>query len=189
MCEKICKLSAFCIIGSCLLELIDLILDWTFYVLLFQTNQESVSNAVNLRTAVLVFAIVGTILFLTSLLASIVKLVIHREGSLIHEKAAKSLTILSMVRTWIEDLPQILLALFIAIKAAKPISFVQYVKAWYALSVATLQIMRLVVGLKLCCQNKPERWEKRRMIVETIGHVSVCLVALFLLVQLYADKF
>lgn len=140
MCTKLCSLTRCGVIAGCFLLLVDLILDWAFYIVILNTTQEGFNNADNLKTAILVFAIVGIIVLVLIFLASIAKFLVNREGTLFHEKAAEILIILTAVGTWIEDLPQILLALIVGLKAKEPFTFIQYAKAWFALSEAVLLI-------------------------------------------------
>lgn len=188
MCTKLCSLTRCGVIAGCFLLLVDLILDWAFYIVILNTTQEGFNNAYNLKTAILVFAIVGIIVLVLIFLASIAKFLVNREGTLFHEKAAEILIILTAVGTWIEDLPQILLALIVGLKAKEPFTFIQYAKAWFALFEAVLLIIVLVVRMRPCCEDKPRKWKRILFISEIIGHVTVIVVSLFLLVQLYSDK-
>lgn len=188
MCTKLCSLTRCGVIGGCFLLLVDLILDWAFYIVIFDTTQEGINKADNLKTAILVFAIVGSLILLLIFLASIAKFLVNREGTLLHDKAAEILIILSAVGTWIEDLPQILMALIVALKAKDPFTFIQYAKAWFAICKAVLLITVLVVRMRPCCEDKPGKWKRILFILEIIGHAAVIVVSLFLLVQLYSDK-
>lgn len=188
MCTKLCSLTRCGVIGGCFLLLVDLILDWAFYIVILDTTQEGINKADNLKTAILVFAIVGSLILFLIFLASIAKFLVNREGTLLHEKAAEILIILSAVGTWIEDLPQILMALIVALKAKDPFTFIQYAKAWFAICKAVLLITVLVVRMRPCCEDKPGKWKRILFILEIIGHTAVTVVSLFLLVQLYSDK-
>lgn len=188
MCTKLCSLTRCGVIGGCFLLLVDLILDWAFYIVILDTTQEGINKADNLKKAILVFAIVGILILVLIFLASIAKFLVNREGTLLHEKAAEILIILSAVGTWIEDLPQILLALIVALKAKDPFTFIQYAKAWFAICKSVLLITVLVVRMRPCCEDKPGKWKRMVFISEIIGHAAVIVVSLFLLVQLYSDK-
>lgn len=188
MCTKLCSLTRCGVIAGCFLLLVDLILDWAFYIVILDTTQEGINKADNLKTAILVFAIVGSLILLLIFLASIAKFLVNREGTLLHEKAAEILIILSAVGTWIEDLPQILMALIVALKAKDPFTSIQYAKAWFAICKAVLLITVLVVRMRPCCEDKPGKWKRMVFISEIIGHAAVIVVSLFLLVQLYSDK-
>lgn len=188
MCTKLCSLTRCGVIAGCFLLLVDLILDWAFYSVILNTTQEDINKADNLKTAILVFAIVGSLILLLIFLASIAKFLVNREGTLLHDKAAEILIILSAVGTWIEDLPQILMALIVALKAKDPFTFIQYAKAWFAICKAVLLITVLVVRMRPCCEDKPGKWKRMVFISEIIGHAAVIVVSLFLLVQLYSDK-
>lgn len=188
MCTKLCSLTRCGVIGGCFLLLVDLILDWAFYIVILDTTQEGINKADNLKKAILVFAIVGILILVLIFLASIAKFLVNREGTLLHEKAAEILIILSAVGTWIEDLPQILMALIVALKAKDPFTSIQYAKAWFAICKAVLLITVLVVRMRPCCEDKPGKWKRILFILEIIGHTAVIVVSLFLLVQLYSDK-
>lgn len=188
MCTKLCSLTRCGVIGGCFLLLVDLILDWAFYIVILDTTQEGINKADNLKKAILVFAIVGILILVLIFLASIAKFLVNREGTLLHEKAAEILIILSAVGTWIEDLPQILMALIVALKAKDPFTSIQYAKAWFAICKAVLLITVLVVRMRPCCEDKPGKWKRILFILEIIGHAAVIVVSLFLLVQLYSDK-
>lgn len=188
MCTKLCSLTRCGVIAGCFLLLVDLILDWAFYGVILNTTQEGINKADNLKKAILVFAIVGILILVLIFLASIAKFLVNREGTLLHEKAAEILIILSAVGTWIEDLPQILMALIVALKAKDPFTFIQYAKAWFAICKAVLLITVLVVRMRPCCEDKPGKWKRILFILEIIGHAAVIVVSLFLLVQLYSDK-
>lgn len=188
MCTKLCSLTRCGVIGGCFLLLVDLILDWAFYIVILDTTQEGINKADNLKKAILVFAIVGILILVLIFLASIAKFLVNREGTLLHEKAAEILIILSAVGTWIEDLPQILMALIVALKAKDPFTFIQYAKAWFAICKDVLLITVLVVRMRPCCEDKPGKWKRILFILEIIGHTAVIVVSLFLLVQLYSDK-
>lgn len=188
MCTKLCSLTRCGVIGGCFLLLVDLILDWAFYIVILDTTQEGINKADNLKKAILVFAIVGILILVLIFLASIAKFLVNREGTLLHEKAAEILIILSAVGTWIEDLPQILMALIVALKAKDPFTFIQYAKAWFAMCKAVLLITVLFVRMRSCCEDKPGKWKRILFILEIIGHTAVIVVSLFLLVQLYSDK-
>lgn len=188
MCTKLCSLTRCGVIAGCFLLLVDLILDWAFYIVILKTTQEGINKADSLKTAILVFAIVGILILVLIFLASIAKFLVNREGTLFHEKAADILIILSAVGTWIEDLPQILLALIVAFKAKDPFTFIQYAKAWFAICKSVLLITVLVVRMRPCCEDKPGKWKRMVSISEIIGHAAVIIVSLFLLVQLYSDK-
>lgn len=188
MCTKLCSLTRCGVIGGCFLLLVDLILDWAFYIVILDTTQEGINKADNLKKAILVFAIVGILILVLIFLASIAKFLVNREGTLLHEKAAEILIILSAVGTWIEDLPQILMALIVALKAKDPFTFIQYAKAWFAICKDVLLITVLFVRMRPCCEDKPGKWKRILFILEIIGHTAVIVVSLFLLVQLYSDK-
>lgn len=188
MCTKLCSLTRCGVIGGCFLLLVDLILDWAFYIVILDTTQEGINKVDNLKKAILVFAIVGILILVLIFLASIAKFLVNREGTLLHEKAAEILIILSAVGTWIEDLPQILMALIVALKAKDPFTFIQYAKAWFAICKSVLLITVLVVRMRPCCEDKPGKWKRMVFISEIIGHAAVIIVSLFLLVQLYSDK-
>lgn len=188
MCTKLCSLTRCGVIAGCFLLLVDLILDWAFYSVILNTTQEGINKADNLKKAILVFAIVGILILVLIFLASIAKFLVNREGTLLHEKAAEILIILSAVGTWIEDLPQILMALIVALKAKDPFTFIQYAKAWFAICKDVLLITVLFVRMRPCCEDKPGKWKRVLFISEIIGHAAVIIVSLFLLVQLYSDK-
>jgi hypothetical protein len=58
---------------------------------------------------------------------------------------------MSAISTWIEDFPQIILAVIFAVSSSEVISKVQYAKAGYAIFEASVHIM--LSFWQLCCRG------------------------------------
>ncbi|XP_062615587.1 uncharacterized protein LOC134277286 [Saccostrea cucullata] len=174
-----------------LLDVVDLGMDWDFYIEVQHTDQESITRAVKLKRAILGFAIIGTLMFTATLLLFCIKICIekrHGENKS-YDDVKKAISVFSFLCTWIEDLPQIILAVIVAVKSTELISDIQLVKAWYALVEASLQATITLIELKLCCVNKPEIWKRVLLILELIGITFIFLLCAFLLIELYQDNF
>jgi hypothetical protein len=177
----------------CLLEVVDLGLDWDFYIEVDNSDQESIIRAKKMKWAILGFAIFGTMMFLATFITLIVRACMKKkEGNIsetLNQRAKDALTVLSFICVWFEDLPQISLAVAVAVKSTELISDIQLVKAWYSLAEAAIQAIITFVQLRLCCSNKPEGWKRVLLIFELIANFLILFVSVFLLIELYCDNF
>jgi hypothetical protein len=175
------------------LEIGDLILDWDFYVEVKNSDQESIIRAVDVKHAILGFAIFGTIMFFATLITLIARVCMKMKGGNISEtlkqRAKNVYAALAFFCVWLEDLPQIVLAVVVAVKSTELISGIQLVKAWYALAEAAMESTMTTVELRPCCDNKPEGWKRVLLIFELIANILILIVSGFLLIELYFDNF
>ncbi|VDI66682.1 Hypothetical predicted protein [Mytilus galloprovincialis] len=195
-----CKLCG--IIFLLALEITDLVLDWDFYVEVVNTTQEPINTAKKLHTAILVFAIFGTCACVASILVKIV--------CVLRKKDDTFFVILSLISTWFEDFPQIILAMIVAFKSSELIDNVQVIKAGYAIVEAVILILRSMwlcrikeMCIKYCCcdcidddddydvdeENANKSWIKTAIIFDLIGVVIILLCAIILMVELQIDAF
>jgi hypothetical protein len=85
--------------NNILIELVDLGLDWDFYIEVNSTEQD-IQHKTELRYLILAFAVVGSITFLFGLIGL-------RYDARKDYKHLTFSTALSMISTWLEDVPQI----------------------------------------------------------------------------------
>ncbi|XP_062615576.1 uncharacterized protein LOC134277278 [Saccostrea cucullata] len=175
-----------------LLEVVDLGLDWDFYIELQHTDQQSIIQAVKLQWAILGFAIFGTVMFFSTLIVFCIKIYKKRKQenlSKSYEDVKNAISVFSFICTWFEDLPQIVLAVIVAVKSTDLIAYIQLVKAWYALAEGSLIAIIIFIELRLCCANKPNHWKRVLLICELIGITLILLGSIFLQTELYQDNF
>ena len=124
-----------------ILEVSDLVFDWDFYIEL--SNSDRYKEAPE-RWAVLAFALWGTVNFflaLTCLVRSV------RTG-----KRRKWEDAVDLSTTWLEDVPQMILAAKVAVEVGEPITnWVQYTKAGLAIGEALLRCVIILVTCCPCC--------------------------------------
>ena len=183
-CMRYCSLKRFFWISFLfIMEAIDLGLDWNFHAEINSTEQK-IQHKTELRYAILGFAIFGSITFVLGLV------------SLFYEitKNCKHLvfcTVMSMISTWIEDFPQIVLAVIFAVWSSEVISNVQYAKAGYAIFEASVHIM--ISFWQLCCRGdsyaeKPT-YLTSLIILDAFGGVVILTCSIFLFIELIEDKY
>ena len=180
-------------------EIVDLVLDWDFYAEVVATKQDSIQTAKDLHTAILAFAIFGTVTCVISIVIKIYGVWRGKEDSLV-------LYLLSLISTWLEDFPQIILAIIVAVKTSELISNVQVIKAGYAIAETVIQIIRLMwlfriktLCIRYCCcecindENEDETSTKactRGVIIcDLTGQCMLLLCAIFLMMELQLDFF
>jgi hypothetical protein len=115
------------------LEIADLILDWDFYIEIKDLD----IIAEEIIYCILSFAIVGSLLFLCTFINKCVT--VCDDGY--DEEDDTCGTVLSLLSTVIEDLPQIILALIVAFNTKDLLSPVQIVKAVYGIVEPAIQII------------------------------------------------
>ena len=157
-----------------IMEAIDLVLDWNFYA----------EIETELKTPILVFAIVGSFTFVLGLVS------LYYDATKNYEHLTFC-TIMSVISTWFEDFPQIILAVIFAVSSSEVISNVQYVKAGYAIAEASVHIM--LSFWQVCCRgdtyaDKP-RYLTILIILDAIGGLVILACSIFLLVELKEDKY
>ena len=166
------------------LEAADLYLDWDFYVEVNSTEQE-IQHKTELRSAILAFAVVGSITFLFGLISL-------RYDATKNYKHLTFSTALSMISTWLEDVPQIVLAVLVAVWSSELISKVQIAKAGIAIGEALVHIIISVWQLRFRdnkSYSKKTSCLKRMIKLDLCGGVVILLCSVFLLLELKYDLF
>jgi hypothetical protein len=165
------------------IELVDLVLDWNFYFEVDAIKQD-IPHKTELRYAILAFAVVGVITFIFGLFS------LHYDARKDYKHLTFS-TALSMISTWLEDVPQIVLAVIVAVSSSELISKVQYAKAGYAIVEALVHIIISVWQLRFRDNSYSEKTccLKSMTILDSIAGVGVLLCSVFLLVELKYDWF
>lgn len=176
-----CKRTLF-ILGLIVLEAIDLFLDWDFYVEVTNADQESVKDNTPVKMAIFVFAIIGSITFILQLVS------IYFDSRNDYKYLTFTST-MSFLGTWIEDIPQIILAVHVAGISTELISNVQIAKAIYAIIEALIHI---VISIwQLCCKDWGFRGikfcQKTLIGLDLVGAVLILLASTFLVVELHED--
>lgn len=139
-----------------------------------------------LKYSILSFAIVGTLTFFLQVAA----MVYSYRKNYTH---LTFITTVTFISTWIEDVPQVSMAVRVSVISSDPISLVQYFKAIYAIIVASLHI---ILAIKELCN----KWEKFMfkgngkyliglLVSDLIGGFVLLGMSIFLLIELWLDKF
>jgi hypothetical protein len=139
-----------------ILEIADLVLDWDFYIEIKDVDL----IASEIRYCVLGFAILGSVLFLFTLINKCVTVC----DANYKEEKDKCATGLSLLSTFAEDLPQIVLALIVESKTTSLLSPVQIVKAFYGIIEPIIQI----------ALNGREYWKLRKNVWNDNTCLKVC---------------
>ncbi|CAG2250520.1 unnamed protein product [Mytilus edulis] len=168
------------------MELIDLILDWDFFVEVYKTDQQAIQSETALKYVILSFAIVGSITFILQVVAMSYD---YRKDNL----HLTYITTVTFISTWIEDVPQIIMAVWVSVISSDIISNVQYAKAIYAIVEASLHI---IFAIKELC-NKWEKFMfegnseclKKLRVSDLIGGFILLGMSVFLLIELSLDNF
>ena len=165
------------------LEAADLYLDWDFYVEVNSTEQE-IQHKTELKHAILVFAIFGSITFVLGLIS------LYYDGTDNYEHLIYS-TAMSLISTWLEDVPQIVIAVIIAVWSSELISKVQIVKAGYAIFEALVHIILSCWQLFWRGNSYAEkpRYLTILIILDVIGGVVILPCSIFLLVELIENNY
>ena len=180
-----CSLKRFVLFTLLLgIELVDLGLDWDFYAEV-NSSEQDIQNKTELRNLILAFAVVGSITFLFELIS------MYYDATENYEHLTFS-TALSMISTWLEDVPQIVLAVMIAIWSSELISKVQIAKAGIAIGEALVHIIISVWQLRFRdnkSYSKRTSCLKRMIKLDLCGGVVILLCSVFLLLELKYDNF
>ena len=165
------------------MEAIDLGLDWDFYAEINSTEQ-NIHHKTELRNAILAFAVFGTITFILGLAS------LYFDWTENYEHLTYS-TVMSVISTWVEDFPQIIIAVIIAVWSSELISKVQYAKAGYAICEALVHIV--LSFWQLCCRGNIDAEEPRPlailMMLDVFGGFVILGCSIFLLVELKFDNY
>ena len=167
-----------------LIELVDLGLDWDFYIEVNSTEQD-IQHKTELRYLILAFAVVGSITFIFELIGL-------RYDARKDYKHLTFSTALSMISTWLEDVPQIVLAVMIAIWSSELISKVQIAKAGIAIGEALVHIIISVWQLRFRdnkSYSKKTSCLKRMIKFDLYGGVVILFCSVFLIIELKYDHF
>lgn len=170
-----CKVFRF--LFTLALELLDLVFDWVFYYEISKTDEVNYE----VRTSIIAFAVVGSVLFLL-IVADKINLFCCMYGE--EEENACSIG-LSILSTVIEDLPQIVLAIIVALTTKELVSPVQIAKAGYAILEPFIQIVMNAVEIcKMRKKYKQNNGRKICKVIEIIISIIIMLGSIFLLVNL-----
>lgn len=123
-CSRICLF-----ILTLILEVADLFLDWDFYVEISRTDK--IEN--DIKYSILGFAIFGTILFMCTFIYKFYGMCNSNDNERKEENGTCA-SVLSLMSTLFEDLPQIILALYVAFHTKDLLSRVQIAKACYGIA-------------------------------------------------------
>ena len=165
-----CSLKRFSLITSLfIMEAIDLGFDWDFYA----------EIETELKHAILVFAIFGSITFVLGLVS------LYYDATNNYEHLTFC-TIMSVISTWIEDFPQIILAVIFAVSSSEVISNVQYAKAGYAIIEASVHFILSFWQLRFRGETyaKKPRYLTCLIIFDVIGGFVILTCSIFLLLEL-----
>ncbi|KAK3105310.1 hypothetical protein FSP39_022235 [Pinctada imbricata] len=131
--KKICQALILIII----LEVPDLVLDWDFYYEVMQSEQPEIRNATEAQRGILAFSIIGSLTFTIETMNLI--LVMCCDGCTYFLPGS-----FSLFSTLVEDIPQMALALYIAIIEETTITNVQFGKATFAVFEAFVRFAILI---------------------------------------------
>ncbi|VDH91092.1 Hypothetical predicted protein [Mytilus galloprovincialis] len=168
------------------MELIDLGLDWDFFVEVNKTDQEKIQRNDELKYSILAFAIIGSVTFILQLVA------IYYDSRKNYSHLTYSTT-MSFISTWFEDVPQIMLAIWVASISSDLISNVQYIKAAYAIVEAVIHFG--VSIWQLCCKSEKFKYKrnssclKTLLVLDLIGGILLLGASVFLLIELRFDNY
>ena len=165
------------------MEIIDLVLDWDFFIEINKTEQEPIQSDEVLKLAIFVFAIIGSVTFVLEFISMCLDI---RADC----KYLTYSTVMSFISTWIEDFSQIVLAVRVAVLSSELISNVQIAKAIYAIIEATIHIG--ISFWQLCCKDDYKRNSsclQVLIVLNLIGSFLILGCSGFLLYELYEDNF
>lgn len=167
-------------IGLILMELTDLGLDWDFFAEVDNTDQEPIRSENALKYSILSFALVGSVSIIFQLVAIVY-------DSIDDYSNLTFSTTMSFISTWLEDVPQIILAVWVAVISSDLISNVQYAKAIYAIVEALIH-MGISIW-QLCCKKGLNICLKILVFSDLIGRILILFASLSLLLELHFDSF
>lgn len=170
-----CKRVLF-ITGLFLMELVDLVLDWYFFAQINKTEQEPIRSENALQYSILSFSIVGTFTFILQLLA------LYVDGKKDYSQMTYS-TAMSVISTLFEDLPQIMLAAWVAAVSSEVISNIQYAKAIYAIVEALIHIGISI--WQLCCTKETLKNKENSNCLKTFLYFDLVGGGLIICVSFY----
>jgi hypothetical protein len=157
------------------LEIGDLVLDWNFYMEIKDVDL----IAKEIRHCILGFAFLGSVLFLCTLINKCVTVCDDNYK----EEKNRCATGLSLLSTFAEDLPQIVLALIVDSKTTILLSPVQIAKAGYGIIEPIIQI---ALNGRECWKLRKNVWNdntclKACSVVEMCVHfvIVICSSVLF----------
>ncbi|XP_062589530.1 uncharacterized protein LOC134251173 [Saccostrea cucullata] len=132
------------------IETVDLFCDWLFYTQVKDSSESYIKNHAYLHWVIFGVAILGTLTFVFEVINLAVEL-FRKE-----KKSCLMADTVSMLSTWVEDVPQIAVALAIAANSKSVVHWIQYVKAgWAVLEVAVRALGQCIY----CCRisDRPHR--------------------------------
>ena len=135
--RAMCSCKCFAVVTFIVLELVDLFNDAYFVQKLFSTEEKVIKDNLVLRYSALVFVPVAFVLFVLE------SINIYMEVFKKHKWANADIT--STLTTWLEDVPQIVIAAYVALKVDQPICWIQFAKAGYAILEASVRLIGLII--------------------------------------------
>ena len=133
---------ALLVLQFIVLEVTDFIFDWDFYI---ELNNSERYYKTTLTLCVLIVAILGTLNFAFASVCLVY--------SVKTRKRHRLEDFLDCITTWFEDVPQMVIAVIVAIDVREPITnWVQYTKAGLAIFEAVLRCA--IIFVTCCCQNR-----------------------------------
>lgn len=132
-----------------LIEAVDLACDWFFFTKLHQTDDDYITENRHIPWLALAFCVLGTLTVLFESINLGFEVFTDR-GPFLYADTV------SMATTWVEDVPQICLALLVAIHQKSLIHWIQFVKVAWAL----VELIFRGVGQCLYCCVISERHNK-----------------------------
>ena len=179
-----CSLNYLWLLATIIMEIIDLIVDWVFFSEIYKYEGRQLEDVDSVEWAILTFAIIGTILFIIQITT------LWHEINGKKESYTKT-TVVTFISTCIEDLPQMILAIIVAVKTSEEISVVQKVKSFYGIVEAFIHV---VVCITTLCRGRYKSKGNGDCLKGLIvGYVVTGLFILtssgFLTFELYKDKF
>ncbi|GFO09824.1 hypothetical protein PoB_003632900 [Plakobranchus ocellatus] len=161
-----------------LTDFADFACDWLFFVDIQLTKQGLVYGAVgdDVRWSVLFFSVLGTILF------ALETCNFYKETK--HDESCIDSDILSAVVVWFEDIPQILISLYLVLCREEAISVFQFAKASVVLIGMFIRVIQVLANYFKHGKIPPKHHRKIKccfvvgVILETL-----CSIAVFILTQ------
>ena len=157
------------------LEVVDLFCDWLFYTQVKDSNEVYIIKHDYLQWIILAVASLGSLTFVFEMINLAKEMFSTMESRVLPDTV-------SMVSTWVEDVPQIAVALTIALNTQEVVHWIQYVKAvWAVVEVAVRALGQCVYCCKL--SDRPNRGMNyfvalSKFIAQTV--VLGCSVGIFL---------
>lgn len=179
-----CSQLYFLLFCDTVMELIDLALDWSFVYEIIHAPEPRPKIINDLKYPVLAFAIFSTVLFIIQMITLTIEIRKRKEQYTWS-------TCMSFISTCLEDLPQIIFALVVALKTSEIISVVQKGKAIYGTIEAAVHIF---ITVKQLADGKYRtkrngKYLKWLIVMYLISGQLILIISTFLLSKLYCKDF